>query len=228
MKKRAKSIIGLACATAFTLSMATTSRAANDLIDPGAEAQTVSGTGNGVGGWTLGGGAVFSQDVAHSGTWSIKEFGPGAFAVPYAFQTFPTNSFQVVNPHYIMTGFGLTPAAITPAVTSYGVLEITFFSGPNGTGVNLGTAETPGNGQFSAVHIDSTTPLNTWVSMTVTAHAPVSAQSVGFYALVLDQTPTHVYFDDLTAAQVIPEPSSYALVLTGLGGLVMLARKRRA
>jgi len=193
MEKRVKVILSLACIGIFMLTTATMSRAQNLLVDPGAEGQVVSGSGNGEGGWTLFNGAAFSTDFAHSGSWSIKDAGPGGFTVPGDFQTFN----------------GVT----------------TFWSGLDGTGSNLGTVETsPGNALFSA-HLDGLTPLNTWVPLSVTAHAPAGAMSVQCFSITIDQTPVSAYFDDMT---LIPEPSTIALALTGLFGLVAFGWKKRS
>jgi len=126
-----------------------------------------------------------------------------------------------------MTGYGLISATIPgfTNVTSFAGLQITFWSGLDGTGSNLGTVETsPGNALFSA-HLDGLTPLNTWVPLSVTAHAPAGAMSVQCFSITIDQTPVSAYFDDMT---LIPEPSTIALALTGLFGLVAFGWKKRS
>src|SRR5882724_951729 len=85
MEKRVLSM--LACVAIFTLAMSTTSKA-NLLVDPGSEGAVISGTGNGVGGWTFFNGGVFSTTFAHSGTNANKLAGGGGFSVPGAYQTF--------------------------------------------------------------------------------------------------------------------------------------------
>ncbi len=217
MEKRVS--ILLVCLAISALAMSTTSRA-NLIVDPGAENAT-TGAG-GIGCWAFFGGAGFSTDFAHTGTNSIKEAGPGGFTVPGAFQTFAANSSDT----FTYTAFGLTPATAANVPNSWGALQITFFSGPGGTGTNLGTTDTtPGNAKVGN-HVDSTTPLNTWVPLSVTATAPTGAQSVQVFDLVLDQTPITVYFDDHNLV-LVPEPSTVAMALTGLLGLVAFAKKRR-
>jgi len=220
MEKRVS--ILLVCVAICTLAMSTTSRAQNLLVDPGSEGAVTSPSGNGVGGWTFFNGAVFSTDFAHAGTNANKLAGPGGFTVPGAYQTFPASGGQV----YTMTGFGLTPTTIAAVANSWGALQITFFAGPNGTSNNLGTVETsPGNAKVGN-HIDSTSTLSNWIPLSVTATAPAGAQSIQVFDLVLDQTPTKVYFDDQSLV-LVPEPSTVAMALTGLLGLVAFAKRRR-
>src|SRR5882724_2240445 len=125
MEKRVLSM--LACVAICTLAMSTTSKA-NLIVDPGAENAT-TGAG-GVGGWAFFNGAGFSTDFAHAGTNSIKEAGPGGFTVPGAFQTFAANPSDT----FTYTAFGLQPAVPAVNVNTWGALQITFWSGPLGTG----------------------------------------------------------------------------------------------
>jgi hypothetical protein len=199
--------------------MSTTSKA-NLLVDPGAEG-AVTGPG-GVGGWSLFNGAAFSTTFAHSGTNSIKEAGPGGFTVPGAFQTLAASAGQV----YTMTAFGLQPTVPAVDANTWGALQITFWSGPLGTGSNLGTTDTtPGNAKVGN-KVDSSSVANAWIPLSVTATAPVGTQSIQVFDLVLDGTPTTVYFDDHDL-ELVPEPSTVAMALTGLLGLVAFAKKRR-
>jgi hypothetical protein len=217
MEKRVS--ILLVCLAISTLAISTTSKA-NLLVDPGAEGQ-VTGAG-GIGGWSLFNGMAFSTNFAHSGSWSFNGNGPGGFTVPGDFQTLPASPGQV----YTMTAFGLTPVSPAAVPNSWGALQITYFSGTNGTGTNLGTVETtPGNAKVGN-HVDSTTPINTWIPLSVTATAPAGTQSMQIFDLVLDQTPINVYFDDYDL-ELVPEPSTVAMALTGLFGLVAFAKRRR-
>jgi len=207
-------IVGVAAGVA-ALSVGISAHAQNLLTDPGFES---GGTGSQ---WNLFNGAAFSQTFAHSGTWSMEDNGHGGFGVPGSFQIFaaaPGNAFE-------LTGFGLTPT-LPGTGTTFGALQITFFSGPNGTGSNLGTVETsPGNAKVSN-QINATSPTSTWIALdTGTATAPAGSQSMEAFTIVVDQNAANVFFDDLTLTQV-PEPSSFALV--GLGALGLLARLRRS
>lgn len=217
MEKRVS--ILLVCVAICTLAMSTTSKA-NLLVDPGAENATV-GVG-GVGGWSLFNGAVFSTDFAHAGTNSIKEAGPGGFTVPGAFQTFAANPGDT----FTMTAFGLQPAVPAVNANTWGALQITFWSGPLGTGTNLGTTDTtPGNAKVGN-KVDSSSASGVWIPLSVTATAPAGTASIQVFDLVLDATATTVYFDDHNLV-LVPEPSTVAMALTGLLGLVAFAKKRR-
>jgi hypothetical protein len=206
-------IVGVA-ACVVAVSAGIPAQAQNLLTDPGFESGGVSSP------WNLFNGGAFSQTFAHSGTWSLENNGHGNFGVPGSFQILPTAAGDA----YDLTGFGLTPSA-PGAGNTFGALQITFFSGANGTGVNLGTVETsPGNAKVSN-QINATSPTSLWVALdTGTATAPAGAQSLEAFTIVVDQNPADVFFDDLTLTQV-PEPSSFALA--GLGALGLLAVRRR-
>lgn len=225
MDKRVKQLLSLACVGVFTLVATGTSRAQNILVDPGAEQGiTTPNPATGYGqGWAFFNGGTFSTAEARSGTQSIALV--TQTNVPGAYQQFAASPGQT----FVMTGFGLTPTPLT-GNPGFGILQITFFNGPDGMGLNIGTVQTsPGNAATSA-EINSSSPANVWISQVVTATAPATAQSMQAYALVVDfgsAAPEGVYYDDMTL-MVVPEPSSVALVLTGLGCLVMFARKRRS
>ncbi len=147
--------------------------------------------------------------------------------MPGAFETLPT----VAGNEYDLTGFGLTPNA--PATGSFGILQITFFSGANGTGANLGTINisnggTPtgaGNAQTSQ-QISPSSSTGVWIPLdTGIAQAPAGAQSLQAFTLVVGQNTT-VYFDDLALTQV-PEPSTFALFGIAGAGLYGMLRRRK-
>ncbi len=197
-------------------------QAQNLLSDPSFESGGVGSI------WTTFNGASFSTSYARTGVWSMECNGPGGFTVPGAFQVLPT----APGDEYDLTGYGLAPTAPGTGV-SFGIVQITFFSGPNASGSNLGTidvsnGDTPtgaGNDQTSS-EITSSSPLGVWIPLdTGIAEAPAGAESVVVYLLVLDQNPTTVFFDNLSLVQVVPEPS--ALAFLGLGALGLLARRRQ-
>src|SRR6185312_4769943 len=159
---------------------------------------------------------------AHSGTWSMQDNGHGGFGVPGSFQTLST----VAGNSYDLTGFALTPSAPGGGNT-FGGLQITFFSGPNGTGSNLGTVQTtPGNALVSNP-VNASSPTGVWIPLdTGTATAPAGSQSLQVFTIVVDQNPANVYFDDLSLVQV-PEPSSFALAALGALGLFAFRRQRK-
>jgi hypothetical protein len=208
-------LVGVAgCVVA--LSAGISAQAQNLLSDPGFESGGVASS------WSLFNGAAFSQTFAHSGTWSMEDNGHGGFGVPGSFQILPSAAGN----SYDFTGFGLTPTA-PGAGTTFGALQITFFSGANGTGSNLGTTSTtPGNAQVSN-EITTSSPTGTWVPLdTGTATAPAGAQSMEVFTITVDQNPADVFFDDLSLIQV-PEPSSFALAGFGAVGLFAALRRRK-
>jgi hypothetical protein len=206
-------IVGVA-ACVVALSAGIPAQAQNLLTDPGFESGGVSSP------WNTFNGAAFSQTFARTGTWSMEDNGHGGFGVPGSYQILSAAAGNA----YDFTGFGLTPT--TPGTgNTFGALQITFFSGANGTGSNLGTvATTPGNAQVSN-EITASSPTGQWIALdTGTAIAPAGAQSMEVFTIVVDQNPANVYFDDLSLVQV-PEPSSFALA--GLGALSLFAAVRR-
>jgi hypothetical protein len=213
MKTR-MNILGVASCLAALSFGGLSAEAQNLLLDPGFESGGVSSA------WSTFNGGAFSMNFARSGSWSMLDSGGGSFSVPGSFETFATTAGS----QYDLSGYGL--AATAPGTgTSFGALQITYFSGPNGTGSNLGTVETsPGNAKVSN-EITAASPLSVWIPLdTGIATAPAGAQSFQVFTIVVDQNPTAVYFDDLTLTQV-PEPSSFALA--GLGALSLFRILRR-
>jgi hypothetical protein len=212
MKIRPSTVGAVACVAA--LSFGLSAQAQNLLTDPGFESGGVSSA------WSTFNGAAFSQTFARNGTWSMDDNGHGNFGVPGSFETLPA----VAGNAYDLSGFGLTPTA-PGAGTTFGALQITFFSGPNGTGSNLGTVETsPGNALVSN-EINASSPTGVWIALdTGTATAPAGAQSLQAFTIVVDQNAANVYFDDLTLTQV-PEPSCFALAGISLFGFLLRRRK---
>ena len=215
---------GAICAAAvFALG---TIQAQNLLVDPGFESGTA--VPSGIGGWAPVNGAAFSTTVARTGTESMFDNGPsGGFSVPLSFQFLPSSGGS----QYDLSGFGLftTVPAADPAGNSWGALQITFWSGPNGTGSNLGTVQTsPGNALLSN-KIDSTSPANQWIALnTGLVTAPVGAQSVEAFTIVLNNLPVSAYFDDISLVQVVPEPSTLALAGMALGIPFYFIRRRNS
>jgi len=212
MKTR-PNLVGLAACVA-ALSTGISAQAQGLLTDAGFES---GGTGTA---WGTFNGAAFSQTFAHTGTWSMENNGHGGFGVPGAFEIFAASAGSA----YDLTGFGFTPT--TPGTgTTFGALQITFFSGANGTGSNLGTVETsPGNAKVSN-QINAGSAIGVWTALdTGIATAPVGTQSLEVFTIVVDQNPADVFFDDLSLVQV-PEPS--ALALSGLAVLGLFAKLRR-
>lgn len=123
------------------------------------------------------------------------------------------------NTQYTVTGWGLTPVSLT---TTAAFLFLKF------TDINHNQI---GLGKMSG-QIDSSSSVNTWIPLSVTAVAPSSA----FYAqvcagtgLIFDFDPQihAVHFDDLNLS-AIPEPNTQAILTTGLGMWLWFRRGRLA
>jgi len=223
MDSRGKVILGLACAAVLTLAMTTTSWA-NLLVDPGAEGQVVSGTANGVGGWTLFNGAAFDNTQAHSGSWSVGLLSGGAWSVPGAYQQFPASAGQqfTFSGYCMVTNVLQFAPANNPGFPWIG-LQISYFNG----GTDIGTVETGGIGAYAtpASKIEVGEPAG-WTFLTVTATAPVGTTSIQVFPINLNANDNSGWADDLDLT-LVPEPSTVGLALTGLLGLVAFAWKRR-
>src|ERR1700757_510735 len=165
-------ILGVA-ACVVTLSAGSLAQAQGLLTDAGFES---GGTGSP---WSAFNGGAFSQTVAHSGTWSFEDNGHGGFGVPGSFETLAATAGL----SYELTGFGYTPT--TPGGgNTFGALQITFFSGANGTGSNLGTVQTsPGNALVSNP-INASSATGVWTALdTGIATAPAGAQSMQVFTI---------------------------------------------
>jgi PEP-CTERM motif len=215
---------GAICAAAvFALG---TIQAQNLLVDPGFESGTA--VPSGIGGWAPVNGAAFSTTVARTGTESMFDNGPGGgFSVPLSFQYVSATAGS----QYDLTGFGLftTAPAADSTGNSYGALQITFWSGANGTGSNLGTVQTtPGNALVSN-KINSTSPTGQWIALdTGIVTAPAGAQSAEAFTIVVNNLPVSAYFDDISLVQVVPEPSTLVLAGMALGIPFYFIRRRNS
>jgi hypothetical protein len=211
IKNTIKLFTGASCTTLLLALAASSTQAQNLLSDPGFESGTA--VASGVGGWQTFNGGTFSSSVSFTGTYSMLLSGPGGYTVPGCVQFLSASAGM----QFDLTGYGYISSALTG--NSEAILQITFFSGLNGAGSNLGTvATTPGNAQPSNP-INSSSPLDTWIPLSEdNVTAPVGTESIGVYCITLDANAASANFDDLTLTTV-PEPSTYALAGLGLGTL---------
>ncbi len=221
MQKRVSFV--LVCVAICAL-VSTTSRA-NLLVDPGAEQEISAPNPNptGLPGWSFGGGSAFlTTPLAHSGTNVIDiPGGGGGYSVPVAYQNIPASAGQT----FTLSGWVYTPNLLVSNSNDFAILQLTFWSDNaysvgNGTpaGVNIGTPIGPGPTTVAL-------PQGVWTFASVTATAPAGTLGVSPFLLNINaDANAHFMFDDLT---LVPEPSTVALALTGLLGLVAFAKKRR-
>ena len=232
MEKRGKLVLCLSCIAAFTLATATTSMA-NLLANPGLETDAVAGNAptNATTGWSQGGPAndVLTSsnppDPVHGGIGSLQLSAGGGFSVPVAFQRFAASPGQT----WDFQGFGLITNAL-PAGATFGLLKLVWQNSATqdlqvGT-VLIGTGVGPANPGIESVHMDSTSPLNTWIFMETSGIAPSNTAFADLLAINVDQNAAKMWFDDMNAT-VVPEPSSIVLALSGLLSLAAFGWKKR-
>jgi hypothetical protein len=154
----------------------------------------------------------YTDDVAHTGTQAGKTFsGPNAGI----YQNVSVTAGQ----QYTASAYFLNRSGVDALNGIQTVdIRITFFDGANGTGNNLGIFVAP-------TAISAGTPVDTWTPLSVTAIAPLGAQSAQVMAFF--NNPEFgggaLYVDDMDLVAV-PEPAS----LAALGVAGMLLRRRRS
>ena len=219
--------IGSATCLAAALALsASTTQAANLLIDPGFESgapgqlNPIPIPGGVGGGWAVFNGATFSTAHPESGTYSLQASEGAASA--WNFEA----AYQVIGgvtagQKYTATGKFMA----TTALSAYNpvFIQLDYLSA---SGTDIGTVETsPGN----ALAVQYGAPVvGTWYTATVTATAPAGAVYVAPYFAMMENgaNPTaETIFWDTTTMTLVPEPSSLALV--GLGLVSTLIWRRR-
>lgn len=217
---RSTSMIPTACLTTV-LGFAAGQAEANLLVNAGFEdAGLTAGDTFGAPGWTAFGGGTYTVHTsmlgavgAHSGDHAFKQFGAtsgifqqvainagdevnaGAFLLNYSGDALGGGQVAAVNIEWIQAN-GASHSGITPFIS---------------------------NGETTA-----TSPQDTWTLQTVTGIAPVDAAFARLTLITgnfLDGGTGGAPFYDDAFLEVVPEPSSLALI--ALGGMAMLQRRRR-
>jgi PEP-CTERM motif-containing protein len=198
----------------------------NYITDPGFEL----GTAHASGGWSGFNGAVLNSTAhVHSGTKSVRL--PAGNGVG-AFETISNVAFTA-GTQFDLTAWGFITNQIA---TGFIGIQATFFNVTGTTTQNLGTVESgPGTAIFSN-HMDSNTVLNTWIPLdtgvfTAPSTLPISYMQV--FALNVNVTPAanagnadSSWEDDFDLV-IVPEPSTIALGLMGIGLPMLMIRRRR-
>jgi hypothetical protein len=207
------------CVGAIALTLATT-----------ANAQSNAGYENGLTDWAtfnfsfcLGTGTGASGTMAsgspHGGLNVLQAYGPftGGWDASGASQDILTSP----GVSWTLTGYGMNPSADAMAVSGlgFGIIQLAWIDSGGATISAIDSAQ-----------IDKSVSLqDQWQALSASGVAPVGTVKVRLIALHVggpDFAGGSAYFDDL-AAVAVPEPSSIALVLSGLLGVWMVSRKRR-
>jgi hypothetical protein len=238
MEKRVKQLLSLACVGVFTLVMTESSRGqqpANVLLaDPGAEQELSAPNPNptGLAGWSFFNGTQFLTTPSALGGTNVIETpsGGGGYSVPGADQVFAASAGQT----FIFSGWIMAPQTLTPNGNGFALLQLGFFTGapPSnyGGGTEIGSASSPNYGQpAGGGGIDLPAGVWTYAAVTGTA-ANVGlnhVNSLGAYILDINSDTTATFYFDNMSLVLVPEPSTVALVLSGLAGGFLFLRKRR-
>jgi hypothetical protein len=175
----------------------------NLLADPGFESGTIVSSGSG--GWNALNGSGFSQDYAHSGSWSMKAAYDGIYSHSFSAQGISS----VPGSLYTLTGWAYLPNSLGESSSAYMLLAFV-------------TAK--GEMIFNAsAFLDGSSPVQTWIPLSVFVPVPANVASMSVVLNLWNATPgAVVYFDDLV---LTPEPSSLALAGLGLFGTILLRRR---
>jgi hypothetical protein len=187
------------------------------LINPGFEVDNASGGDvNGATGWSGFNANFTTISQAHSGTQSLKVFGPffqfGGAGVSQNQPAIPGTS-------YTASGFALTPTGDSINGTNFAVLQLQFYDATN---TQVGTT-------IESPHVTASSPLDQWIPLSATGVAPLTAVTarIVWVHVQLNNPVTGgaVFFDDADLGVTVPEPAS--LALAGVAGLALLGRRRR-
>lgn len=202
----------------------TFSASANLLLSPGFETTT---------GWTTFNGAN------NASTGSVLSGSKSGRVAASASSNVTAGIYQTITNLTAGMAFDLTGFAdcTNHIVSGRAGIQGVFF---DSTGVNLGTVETsPGVAKFSTTQIDSNTVPNVanipdnpsgWVALDTgvfTAPANTAYMQVFVIGINLAGATSSVWFDNLDL-EAVPEPSTIALGLMGIGLPLLAMRRRRS
>ena len=195
----------------------------NFVTDPSFELGTSAANG----GWTAFNGAILnSTGEHHTGGKAVRL--PGGSGVG-AYETISNAAFTA-GTQFDLTAWGI----ITNSnFGGYIGIQATFFNVTGTTTQNLGTVESgPGNAIFSN-HITSNSVVNTWIPLDTgvfTAPSTLPISYIQVFPINVDVTPTgnpnSSWIDDFDLV-IVPEPSTIALGVMGIGLLPFFMRRRR-
>ena len=216
-------LFGSVAALVCLISTFSASASTNYVTDPGFELGTTPANG----GWTAFNGAVLtSTGEHHTGGKSVRL--PGGSGVG-AYETISNAAFTA-GTQFDLTAWGIITNS---AFGGYIGIQATFFNVTGTTTQNLGTVESgPGNAIFSN-HIDSNSVVNTWIPLDTgvfTAPSTLPISYIQVFPINVNVTPTgngnSSWIDDFDLV-IVPEPSTIALGVMGIGLLPFFMRRRR-
>jgi len=180
-------------------------RAANVLLNPGFETDAMLGQEPlpGATDWTAQGTGSQNttsapMDPVRTGVGSLQIVGGGGFGVPLMVRTFPASPGQ----RWDLQGYMLTKEAL-PANATFAILKIVFDDGVMDLEPGMifaGEADAPAfPGIVALPRLNNTSAVNTWQFTHAAGIAPAGTFQVRLFALLVDESPATVYFDDLQA-----------------------------
>lgn len=186
------------------------------LVNPGFELNNASGGDvPGATGWGGFNDNYTTDDFAHTGTQSLKVFGP---FFPGGGAGTTQRQPAVVGTSYTASGFVFSPSTDAINGTNFAVVKLEFLDAGNGV---IQAFESP---QFNA-----SSGLDNWVSRSASGIAPagtVNAQIVLVHVQLNNPvTGGAVFFDDADLSLTVPEPGTLALGAVCAASL--FARRRR-
>lgn len=204
------SMIRLACITVLLLAAAATGRA-NELANPGFETDAVLdaapvATTTGWSGDGLGSTASANAAPTRTGIGSLQLASPSAWQVPEAYQTFPATPGQTWN----FQGYMLATNTL-PAGTTFGLLKIVWADAGGveiapGSAIIGGANNSANPGVESTPFLNSGSTPNTWIFTQAKGIAPAGTAMVKLYALLVDESPSTIFLDDLDASYLAATP----------------------
>ncbi|WP_348697594.1 PEP-CTERM sorting domain-containing protein [Duganella fentianensis] len=185
---------------ALTLSFASSAMAQNIVQNPGFE--------EGYTGWNVSGFSIgdIGAGYAHSGTWLAL--------------TGCITKYCVYAP---ATGAYIAQTLNTTAGTSY---SLSFLVSENGGPTSEMSIYWNGALVADVINPANNTWPGHWVQFNYTNLVATSKSTV--LEIHGRQDPSLILFDDISVTAAVPEPSSYAMLMAGLGALSLIAKRRRS